>query len=364
MDIKKKFSILIKDLKHKPDKSLINRFDNNNTPFRRNNVLSHNVGYLAAKEYVVCHEMLQTKMPYEFSLDPKELYTKMQNTFMGVYNVIEKTEKPYKEQLQQICIDTVRELYNIPKSIDLNAFIKGKDNMDDLEPTEQDVSLPINITPERLVYIEEEIQKRIILNIFPQGVAMLAWKSAYYLMKNKLRAINPVLIDFYDAYTTITSFQLWHFNVNYLMMMIEEGQELAGFSQGYMKQGYSEVKLNEQGKLTANATGVNTPTLLHELFKSVMEYLILSGVPKDFTEEELRYYYAKADTYQHEIFYYYLAPTIWSNLLEAIDTDSTNIPGVIHRLSKLKYEPLSDILKTVIDNPTKAKTKLEIWKII
>ena len=364
MDIKEEFGTLTMGLKHKPHKSIIKRLDGGDFPLNTNTVLSHCYGYLGAKEFTRCHEMLQDKLPYEFSLTTADLQGKLQLTFMGIYNMIVAREKNHKNVLQDLAVDIVREMYAVPPHVDLKAFITDKNNMD-LEPAEQD-DQPPKLSPDRLAYLEEEIQKRIILNTLVQGSAMHVWKSSHYIVKEKIDNIDSQLIDLYDIFTTITGFQLWSLDINVLMQMLEDGQEMAGIVSGFTKQGYNQIKFDEPGKpqATVESHGVNFPVLLHEVTKGAIDYLICNGIPQDLSSDELDYYYARSDAYKYEPWHYYLSPTIWSDLLDVLDMDSQQIPKVIFKLSQLKYSVLSEIINCVIANPAQAKIKMQVWKII
>jgi hypothetical protein len=95
-----------------------------------------------------------------------------------------------------------------------------------------------------------------------------------------------------------------------------------------------------------------------------MDYLICRGIPKEYSEDELRYYYSKADNYQDEFWHYILSPTLWNDLLETADVLPENLPRVIMQLSKLSYQTLTELFRAMMDDKKTARIKLEVWKVI
>lgn len=148
-----------------------------------------------------------------------------------------------------------------------------------------------------------------------------------------------------------------------MMRALRDGEEMENDMSGFMTQGFNEVKFDEEeDKINCNA--VNFPVLLHEMTKGVMDYLICRGIPQDLSAEELKYYYAKADKYENEVWHYYLSPTIWIEMLDVLKITSDKIPSVIAKLSELDYKVLVELLKSVLDDKENAKIKFEVWEII
>jgi len=77
MDIKEEFGTLTMGLRHKPHNSITKRLDEGDHPLNKNKAFLYH-GYLGAKEFKRCHDMLEAKLPYEFSLSTAELNTKLQ----------------------------------------------------------------------------------------------------------------------------------------------------------------------------------------------------------------------------------------------------------------------------------------------
>ncbi len=267
---------------------------------------------------------------------------KIYNTFLSKITIAESN---HKEELEKMAEETIREMYNVPAQIDIKPKIVDQFSLEyDFESQEEDKKIKIH--PDRLEIIKKEANKRIILNSIVNGSSAMIWSSAYYIVKEKLDRISPRLTQDYDAYSSIVNCLLWMqeptMNVDHLQ-----------------SQGVSRVKF-EDG---LESEGVNFPVLLLETNKVVMDYLICKGIPKDFSEDELKLYYSLADDYGHEIWHNILSPVLYTDFLESIDTETENIPKIISRLSKLKYEKLKDIFIDVQENKEEAKNKLKLYNI-
>ena len=84
----------------------------------------------------------------------------------------------------------------------------------------------------------------------------------------------------------------------------------------------------------------------------------------EFSEEELKYYYAKADSYENEYWHYLLSPQLWTSFTEATGMTTQELPLAIARLTQLSYQELSDAMKACIDSPEAGKEKLKEFKIL
>ena len=149
-------------------------------------------------------------------------------------------------------------------------------------------------------------------------------------------------------------------------MMNPDGVQGVIEDNAQITQGFNEIKFQEPGKPQAIVLckAINFPALLHEVNKGVMDYLICHSIPQQYSEEELKYYYSKADAYENEIWHYLLSPTLWADLLATADVDSKDLPKVIMKLSKLSYKTLTEIFRAMMDDQKKARTKLEVWGVI
>ncbi len=150
---------------------------------------------------------------------------------------------------------------------------------------------------------------------------------------------------------------IWIMNPDLFQAEIENGTHIT--------QGFNKLEFDRQkgfgGKVQSQ--GINFAVLLHELNKGIMDWLISAGIPQDYTADELRYYYSKADAYENEPWHYTLSPTLWAELLDAAQMTNEDIPKLISRLTKLSYLELVELFSLIQDNKELASNKIKRWNL-
>jgi hypothetical protein len=346
----KAFSNAIGHLKHKPHRNIIKALDSKEFSLDENNVLNYKPGYLGAKEFEASCGLVERRFGNQMT------ETDIKLKVYGLFSFIAKQEKPFIEDLKRIAIETIKDLYNVPDHVRLQAFIET--NIDLSTDQDHNPNAFLNLSLKKQEEMKDEIQKRIILNGLVHGSSMYIWKSVYYIVRDRLNDLNPMLVQLYDEYTAGVNFLFWTMDPAKIQAAIQSGQQIT--------QGFNEIKFDEPGKPAASVLckGINFPVLLHELNKGVMDYLICRGIPQEYSEEELQYYYSKADAYEDEIWHYLLSPTLWNDLLDTANVSPEDLPRVIMNLTKLSYQTLTEIFRAMMDDKEKAKIKLEVWKVI
>lgn len=344
----KEFSKLLEPFKHLPHKTYIKKLDSRMFSLDFNKVFSYKPEALAIKEYKRCLDLFQQRNP---GISPMEGALRIS----GVQSLIEKNESPYKKQLEELAINTIKDIYQVPDYVDMKAFINPNLSLD----TEQDHSAEpfLDLTLEQKNKMRDEIQKRVILNGLVHGSSMHVWKGIYHLVADELDKINPQLKELYNYYTSTLGMTIWLMNPDLFQSEIENGTHIT--------QGFNKLEFDRQkgfgGKVQSQ--GINFAVLLHELNKGVMDWLISAGIPKDYTADELRYYYSKADAYENEPWHYTLSPTLWSELLDAAQMSNEDIPKLISRLTKLSYLELVELFFLIQDNKESAAIKIKSWNL-
>ena len=347
-----KFAKAVSKLKHKPNAETIRAIDSKTFSLSENNVLGYKPEVLALREYESCLQLLERRVPQAYSSDTRGAIMNIQMLMMPIILKISMEEIKHKDELEKIAVDTVRDMFNIPEHININPEITpGFSGVDEQNDSPEEI---LSLSADRQKEIEEQIEKRVILNSLVHGCAMHVWKSAHYIIKDKVDALNPRLMELYNIYTASTSWSLWQISPSMAMALIED--------EG-VTQGKNELKFEDDG-CDIDAEGINFPVLLHEISKGAIDYLTSHGIPDDFTEAELVYYYAKADRYQDEHWHYLLSPSVWISLIEAADVNSQELPEVIMGLAKLDLANLSLVMKGCIDGPGEGREKLKEFKIL
>jgi len=344
----KEFSRLLGDSLYKPHKNLVKRIDSKLFSLDMNKAYNFKPEYLAHNEFSRCLSLFRERNP---GVSPEEGSLRI----AGTQALITKNELPHTKELQQLAIDTIKEIYQVPDYVDLAGFINPRLNLD----TEQDHNPEsfLELTLQQKNNMRDEIQKRIILNGLVHGSSMHVWKGIYHLVTEELDKINPNLKELYNYYTSTLGITLWLINPDMAEAEIENNTQIT--------QGLNKLNFNKQqgfgGKVEAR--GINFPVLLHELNKGVLDWLISAGIPKEYSEQELKYYYAKADAYENEIWHYLLSPTLWVDLLACAQLENHDIPKLIARLTKMSYQDLADFFRLIQTDKAAASEKINIWSL-
>lgn len=353
----KHFSDKLKGLKHCPHNGIVKRIDSKLFSLDANRVYHYKPEVLAGDEYKRCLKLFEKRLPNEYARPTLEAIAVLQHMQQARQNVIFNMEMRYHDKLKEIAETTIRELFDIPEYINLISEIEMNPELD-IDEQDNSPDEFLSLSEEDKKEMNNQIKKREILNGLVHGCSMHIWKSAHYIIKDKIDNLNPLLMSLYDEYTTSISWLIWQINPDEFQNSIRNGQMIT--------QGFNELKFHEEGKpeCDIHCHAVNFPVLLHELTKGAMDYLICRGIPKHFNEEELKYYYAKADSYENELYHYLLSPTLWVKLIESSDVETQELPKVIANLSLLNYEELTEVMKAMIDGIELGKLKLKKFKII
>lgn len=348
---------MIEGLKHRPHNDITNRIDSKVFSLDGNELYHYKPELLAGEEYKRCLELFEKRLPSEYSLPTPNSVVRLQQQMAMIDKAMFNKEMKHIEELKQIAVDTIRSLFDIPEHVVILPEI-GR-NLD-VNPEEQDDNPNpiISLEPEQQRKMYQEIQKRTILNGLVHGAAMHIWKSAHYIIKEQIDNLDPMLMKLYDQYTTSVGWLIWQMSPDEMQAAIDSGTA--------MTQGFNQLEFEKEGEPECNVHchAINFPVLLHEVTKGAMDYLICHGIPKEYNEEELRYYYAIADSYENEVWHYLMSPTIWNKLVESADVDTQDISLVIARLTQLSYQELTDVLKACIDGKDLGHLKLKSLKIV
>ncbi len=378
----------LQELNIQPNPSIARSLGSGSYPFSDNLVLgTKNSEDLAFEEYKRCLDLYNERMNSQIGVNSLALnspgYGKLISRYMSVMEEITVLESSIKDELVKMSEDAIRMIYDIPEDVDLQGFIEPEE--DDENPfnpkdcQDEDECMDDSGIPEdRKRIIEEEADKRVILNTLSHGSSVHIWKTAYYIIKDQVEALNPRLVELYDEYSVIVSILLWQYDAPFMENAIRSGNQI---NQGHnrvewasddeeedilldddMQAEYEEYLKSigedeEEDYLTGVAVAINTPVLLHELNKCAFEILIMHSIPVHFNQEELQYYYSIADNYYHEMWHYYLGPSVWVKLLSAITEAEMKVSEVIMSFSQISYEELGAVINACIkDKETGAES--------
>lgn len=331
----------------KPVKFIADFIDSPLNPLNINPVIGIDPAMLALEEYNRTCDIYENRFNSR-PISDRDAYQLIQ----ALWNEIARLESPHAQELEAIGVQAIKKLYNLPDDIEVEAEISHGPCGDFLQ--KQDHAQP-QLSPERMEYIQEQIQKRILLNSLVHGSSKHAWKTLHYLVEDEIKKINPNLFDLYNKLTALTSMMLWRQDQWMLDMM----QENKGDAIGECK-----VEFTDEGAtLTSKASCM--PVLLCELNKSLFDYVICAGIPTDLTDDELMYYYNQADDYTLEPWMYFVGPSLWEKLITTARQPSENLPEMVARLSELTLGQLTDLFQLMLDDQKEeANTMMKELKLI
>lgn len=331
--------LFIRRLRHnprpiKPVRAIAYYIDSAENPLNLNPVIGIDPALLGLEEYHRTSDIFEARLNTRFLSDEQAFMF-----IQALYTEIVSLEEPITTELEEIGTRVIRELYDIPEELEMEAEIAHGPCGGFLDNTNSPCP---EISEERKQYLQEEIQKRILLNTLVHGSSKHAWKTLHYLVKDEIDALEPRLFELYNKLTAITSMFLWRQN---FIDLIRENEEQAI--------GACKVEFNEDGAtLTSKASCL--PVLLCELNKSLFDYVICAGIPADLTDEELMYYYSQADDYCLEPWMYFVGPSLWEKLITAARLSNPELPNFIARLSECTLEQLTTLFKYLIDEEQEA----------
>lgn len=334
-----RFAEYLEDGTKFPNSRIVQMIDNKTFPFSQNRFFSYNPAFLASQEFNRCVRLYNERTPNQSIMQAMQL---MQEVMI--------LEAPHREELTQIAIDIVREMYNVPEKINLRAFLENSNEQDedgdDFDDSDVEQEM---ISDERKAELQIEIEKRRILNSIVHGAAIYQWTSAYYIAADKLADINPELLNKYNSLSALVNYYNWQILQSDMLAM--GGRPVV--------QGFNKVDIENKD---IKASAMNFPVLIHELSKGVVDYLTSIGIPQ-LPPYELEYVYAEADKYSHEQWHYFFGPTLWKSLLDTADVTSHDLPPFIRYISQLDYVDLSNLCIDICHHPEElGKKQMEAIK--
>src|ERR1035437_8839238 len=320
-----------------PNARIVRMIDQKNFPFSENRFFTYNPAELASNEFNRCARIYRERA---MGQNPMHAMQLMQEILV--------LEEPHREDLTELAIELVREMYNVPESLNLRAFLENSDEEAGEDFDDSDVEETL-ISDDRKEALKPEIEKRRILNSIVHGAAIHQWTSAYFIVTDKLNDLNPELLNKYNTLSAIVNFFNWQIVQSDMMAM--GGRPVL--------QGHNKVDIE---KKDIKASAMNFPVLIHELSKGVIDYLISMGIPQ-LPPHELEYVYAEADKYSHEQWHYFFGPTLWRALLNTADVTSHDLPPIISAMSVMDYTDLSNLCIDMCHHPDElGKKQMEVIK--
>ena len=242
-----------------PCVSLLQKLENNQTPFNIVNFLSTNKDIplkLANNRFNKVINIVKRHFDFDSEIITLQDIYPFVSIMLNDYLLIEKLEKPKRNELIQLAINLVVEETGIDKDL-INFNVKLLDSPIRL-PTNEIITKVVNLGNNNSELHLKERGKRRIINSITAGAGVLS-HYMYYMISDELKNIlgNNDIINSYSRMVSMNDLMYWLVDVD------ENSDSLSNLIGGNVS-----VEVLE-GKPTINVVANNFPILLHELTKGI-----------------------------------------------------------------------------------------------
>jgi chorismate mutase len=253
-------------------------------------------------------------------------------------------EKPYRSELERICLNYVIDLFEIPEET-VDIFLSLVNNVDtsdfkiNIDSYDGDNELE---SIDNAITIKGEVYKRRLLNSLCIGASMRMSSD----LETYISEINKIDNRLGDLYHKIIALN------NYILYTKDD---FGIDERNIMQLGIVELKLGrEDEKPQIKSQGVIFPILLSETIRGFMELFISHGLPKDIDIAKI--VMEKSDFLKAEPWDMKIGPQLWDILSSSFnDIDSNELPYLFKRISELKVDTFNNVMKEVFAKTKKGK---------
>ncbi len=331
----------------KPCQSLLEKLENDKTPFNIINFLSSDNGNKPLLkltnerfEKVVNTLKRYYKSPSE-TITLNDIYPYML-TMLEDSLKIETIERPKRKELIELAINLVIEETGINKDLInfdvrlIDSFITNPSNKIIINK-----SKPTNNNIDSNKHLKERGKRRLI-NAITAGVGELS-HYMYHMVGDELTNILGYdgIINDYSKMMSLNDLMYW--------LVDDESYFFAG-------------KVNVEvisGKPTINVVAYNFPILLHELIKGIYEVISIHGLPID--TDVMNHVVEMEDTIEKELWDLRIGPTIWEKINKQIPIETLNDKEIIQfmlmNIYKLPPDDFFDLINKVINDNAEIELK-------
>ena len=265
-------------------------------------------------------------------ISKKTLISKLQE----LINNCKELEEPIKNELENICIDTVLQIFNLTHDV-INFNCQLKNDIKSVTPL-----IPEKIEEEfsdieHIEYLNNEILKRRLIDSLIMG-ASVRLSENFNASLSKIFLLNHKLPEIYHEIITINE---------YLTFVKEQKPSTDNIG--------GEVSVNLISEIpTINSEAIIFPILLFETIKGVMELICSHGLPKNKFDAE--YVIGKSDFLLAYNWDKRIGVGLWDIIQEIIGDENLNLmPKIILELIQRKSNEFNYTMKEIFAKTKKGK---------
>ena len=249
-------------------------------------------------------------------------------------------EKPHKKKLEELAVKMVREEFDIPEDVIIEAELTT--NIDGFGTSDKPLTdLVVEFEDhDEMSYANDSIYKRRFANAMNQGAAKKV-NHMYHMVDSELADMDPTLLNQYKKVMS---------SADYMYYMYPDLNKSANGGKCDVEFGSKEE--NRPPKIIAKA--MIFPVLIHELVKACMEILSAHGLP---TKKHIaEYVIDKSDYLQAEPWDMRIGPGLWGRFCMVIPAEDFNLKHHLYAdISKLEPSEYASVMKEIMAGTKKGK---------
>ena len=258
-----------------------------------------------------------------------------------------KAEKPYKDVLEKICINSVIKMFQVPEET-VSVSVELKDEIDDsfesviLDPIDGDEDFEFDDV-DSAKSIRGEVYKRRAIDALCFGASMTL--SEQLLSNNEdIEKLNPELSDIYKKIALL----------NYYMLFYQKRYEIT--DENNMLGGTVEVTIGGRDeKVCIYSQGKILPFLLSETIRGFMELFASHGLPSD--KKIANLVLGKSDFVKSEPWDMIFGKEIWEIYGKSFSDMKTNeLPYILKTIACLDVDKFNYFSNEVLSMTKKGKS--------
>jgi|GEM_PF-3302861 len=272
--------------------------------------------------------------------------TKIDTMLSKLINKCKKIERPFRNELENLCLNYVIDTFNIPEdSVQINVSLADKIDLAAksiiIDPIDGDDDFQFDDI-EMASNIYGEVYKRRLLNALCMGESIILSSDidSYF---DSIYKLSPELCDLYKKIIALNNYLLFtkeDIGIN------DKDNKLIGTVNVELGGPDRQVRITAQGEIF--------PVLLSETLNGLMQLFISHGLPDNRKLAEI--VIGKSDFIKAEPWDMRLGPILWEIVSKSFnDITLTDLPYLLKRISCLDVDKFNFLMKEVLAKTKKGK---------